>query len=273
MTLNVERRDEDLRRFVGSNSDYFLRKWQKYRNGGSIFGWNWPALFLGAGWLGYRKMYTEAWLIIGAALVCSLLGAFSLGVDSPGLAAVSVLGFLVVLVLVPLLGNYWYFKHASSELAAIRESSGGETDIALGFARKGGVSVGAGFAFAFLYGLSGFGGALPMPDGKGGQIAMLGDAVAEAGMRCTRPEITIEHDMYLVNNESDYGVTVKARIKNEGGQGKGLVKAMLTTSEGSYEREREIYFQAGENALVEFKFAEPTVNASNLQASVYCTAH
>lgn len=66
MTLNVERRDEDLRRFVGSNSDYFLRKWQKYRNGGSIFGWNWPALFLGAGWLGYRKMYTEAWLIIGA---------------------------------------------------------------------------------------------------------------------------------------------------------------------------------------------------------------
>src|SRR3569832_1964389 len=42
---------------IGRNTDYYLPKFERYDDGGSTLGWNWPAIFVTSGWYLYRKMW------------------------------------------------------------------------------------------------------------------------------------------------------------------------------------------------------------------------
>jgi hypothetical protein len=54
--------DPAVRAAIGSNAEYYLRKWAAMDASGSTVSWNWAALFLNGLWLAYRRLW-------GAALV------------------------------------------------------------------------------------------------------------------------------------------------------------------------------------------------------------
>jgi hypothetical protein len=62
--------DEELvKRFIGKNSDYYLKKWSSSKNPEKRSGMNWAAFFFNVIWLAYRKMYKYAFVYIGIWLV------------------------------------------------------------------------------------------------------------------------------------------------------------------------------------------------------------
>lgn len=70
-TLPNETDEELLKRFIGKNSNYYMKKWSSSNNPNKRSGWNWAAFFLTVFWLGYRKMfkymflYIIIWVVLG----------------------------------------------------------------------------------------------------------------------------------------------------------------------------------------------------------------
>lgn len=86
-----------------------------------------------------------------------------------------------------------------------------------------------------------------------------------------RGEIVTVHqqlDIGVMDGAPDAGVLVKTSIKNVGQGGFIRVKAKLSTSEGEWEREQKLHFDANETKDLSWFFHEPTVNALNVQSWV-----
>jgi hypothetical protein len=62
----------DVDAFVGEKSGYYWRQWSEaLTHGGSVRGFNWPALLFTDGWFFFRKMYGEGLAALLAGLVLS----------------------------------------------------------------------------------------------------------------------------------------------------------------------------------------------------------
>ena len=59
----------DLEKFVGKNSDYYVRKFEEMQITGNKISWNWPAFFISGYWMLYRKMYIQALIMILGSMV------------------------------------------------------------------------------------------------------------------------------------------------------------------------------------------------------------
>lgn len=66
----------------------------------------------------------------------------------------------------------------------------------------------------------------------------------------------------------DYAVTVYCDVKNVGDEGKLLVTYRVTSSEGDWTKEDDLYFRAGETRSLTKLFPEPSIRASNIRAYV-----
>jgi hypothetical protein len=66
----------------------------------------------------------------------------------------------------------------------------------------------------------------------------------------------------------DYAVTVYCNVKNVGEEGKLLVTYMVTSSEGDWTKQDDLYFRAGETRSLTKLFPEPSFRASGLRAYV-----
>lgn len=86
---------DDVKLFVGSNHEYYLKKWHSAEQSKARFSFNWAALFAGLLWLAYRKMYIPAGLIFAMVIILevffpntgptgTILG-FSLGMSGNGM--------------------------------------------------------------------------------------------------------------------------------------------------------------------------------------------
>lgn len=108
---NPELNESLLGAFVGAEKwEYYSRKW------GQGLSWNWAAFFLSFFWLGYRKMYTYIFIILGLFLLYDIiivLSGVDFGVDSTiGITVGVICGFL---------GNYLYLMHANKEIKRVTE--------------------------------------------------------------------------------------------------------------------------------------------------------
>ncbi len=135
----------ELRAFVGSQADYYLRKWARVLDDPQLgeAGVNWVALFVPLSWLGYRRMYKLAAAVMAAELALyvavQVLFVDFFGAQSAPLS-VTLIITVMVRVVCALYGNAWYLDRAQLALTELRQQRL-EGERALNFlARRGGTS-------------------------------------------------------------------------------------------------------------------------------------
>lgn len=69
----------------------------------------------------------------------------------------------------------------------------------------------------------------------------------------------------VIDEKFDAGINVEMTIKNEGKAGFLAVEAMLSSSEGSFTRSQDVYFNEDETRNLKFLVHEVTINADNPQ--------
>jgi len=104
--------------FIGKNVTTYMPKFLKFKTFGT-FGetkfkgtWHWPAFFVPEFWLFYRKMYMLAAVYVAVAMWAGAV--FNLiGMIISGMAA-----------------NYWYYRHARSEIRSLVSDHNSKPDLA-----------------------------------------------------------------------------------------------------------------------------------------------
>ena len=112
---------------MGNKAHYYLEKFHDMRSTGSHISWNWAASLLSPAWLFYRKMYVHGVVLLLLNAIVGLLPV-----------EVRLLVQLCVLVVIGLLGNYFYMQHMEQQLATA--SMNGEWGIQQCVYSKGGTS-------------------------------------------------------------------------------------------------------------------------------------
>lgn len=101
----------ELIAFVGEQkADYYLEKWEAYKDNPNFISWNWASFLCGFYWFWYRKMYSIFLILI----VVDFLGALVL---PSGAASILSLG---VTIGCGLFGNQLYMKHANKRIRSIK---------------------------------------------------------------------------------------------------------------------------------------------------------
>jgi hypothetical protein len=72
----------------------------------------------------------------------------------------------------------------------------------------------------------------------------------------------------LVKEELDYGINISTEVTNVGQPGYITITPELSTSEGEWTRNQELYFKANESKNLTYFFSEPTINSANVQCRV-----
>ena len=88
--------------------------------------------------------------------------------------------------------------------------------------------------------------------------------------KCSVVLANVNEDSFLISGEPDYGFSVFTMLKNSGKDGNVFVNVSLSSSEGELERKQTVFLKAGETQSLNYQFAEPTVNATNVKYSVTC---
>ena len=78
-------------------------------------------------------------------------------------------------------------------------------------------------------------------------------------------------DTYIINNNPDFGYTIRTTIRNIGQEGQLKVRAFLSTSEGNFERSQALTFQSNQEAALSYQFPEPSINATGVQSRITCS--
>lgn len=92
--------------------------------------------------------------------------------------------------------------------------------------------------------------------------------IAAAAESAAVPEIVthaINPDVWVVNDEFDYGQRVAMKLKNNGQQGSVIVNVVLSTSEGEWTQRQTVTMSDSETKELAYVFTEPTVNATNIE--------
>jgi hypothetical protein len=95
--------------------------------------------------------------------------------------------------------------------------------------------------------------------------AILGCKMGAKG-RVAKP--FVQPNTKIVNGELDYGYNCVVSVKNVGATGTIKINVTMSTSEGEWEREQNLNYNAGEEQVLEYFFAEPTITAAQPQCQV-----
>jgi Protein of unknown function (DUF2628) len=149
------RTEQELRAFVGSNANFYLRAWAPVLTGqGRITRVNVAAFFLASFWLGYRKMYARFLLLAGILIVEGLMEfvvfAAILEVREVPWAPGMVVGFIAGIVC-GLCANRWYLSDARRAIAKVRAMGLDEAAHLRELARRGGTTILAPFLLLLTF--------------------------------------------------------------------------------------------------------------------------
>jgi hypothetical protein len=76
--------------------------------------------------------------------------------------------------------------------------------------------------------------------------------------------------VFPVDGELDAGYEAHMTVSNRGQRGEIVALVALSTSEGTFRRSQTLLFGPGESRRLTFKFHEPTINVTNVQAQYSC---
>lgn len=110
--------DELMQLFVGAKYPYYATKWQRAQEGHRKYSWNWAAFFFGVGWMAYRKMYLNGWLILLA-----MVSARAIEVIFKLPDAATIILWLALWLWFGLWSNSMYQAHVEKKLSVIVGSS------------------------------------------------------------------------------------------------------------------------------------------------------
>jgi hypothetical protein len=147
--------EHEVRAYVGSNADYYLKAWQPGLTGdGGASGFNIAAFFLSSLWLGYRKMYMAVLILFGIILAEIVLeellfvGILKMREAPPG---VSLLVGLIVAIVVGIGANRWYLAQARRVIGEVRSQGLQEEAHLKTLSSRGGTSLGASLGLFALF--------------------------------------------------------------------------------------------------------------------------
>jgi type IV pilus assembly protein PilA len=151
----------DYQLAVGRNADYYLPKFERFDDDGSLAGWHWPAFFFTSGWYLYRKMWL--WGLLN--LFFPLIAAMAVGIVAALLQVQSVVTGFVMLgamfieqMLLTIFANSLYWKHINGVIRNVPRSIADKPDKRTRrIERDGGTSIGAMFAVLVCVGVFGIG--------------------------------------------------------------------------------------------------------------------
>jgi hypothetical protein len=120
---------ELLKLFIGpSKANFYLSKWEK----DSLLSWNWPAFLFSWFWLGYRKLYSHLFILLGIFVIIDIF-SFYLGNQDSAIG-------MTFAILYGLFGNYFYQKHVERKIKKILKEHGSLAERHVEITRKGGTS-------------------------------------------------------------------------------------------------------------------------------------
>jgi type IV pilus assembly protein PilA len=102
------------------NTDYYLKRFDRFAAGGGFASWNWPAFFVPFLWMLYRKMWgVAAFYFLATPFLLGLLFAILLAVlPGPAAAAVGWIIYLAaVFVALPMYANALYYRTVQGRVA------------------------------------------------------------------------------------------------------------------------------------------------------------
>lgn len=136
--------DDLLAAYVGpKNADYYQQQFNRFSAGGGSVSWNWPAFFVTAYWLLYRKMWLNAflyWIVLPVGLALISFGIALLAGEVASTAFYYASYGLISLLLVPLFANQMYYRHAQAKISKAASSTSSAEQHAAEVARIGGTS-------------------------------------------------------------------------------------------------------------------------------------
>ncbi|WP_457622140.1 DUF2628 domain-containing protein [Persephonella sp.] len=125
--------EEELRAFIGKNSEYYIDKFKKFEEGKSI-SWNWSAFLFGVLWMFYRKMYVYGLIALAVIFIINVFIA-ALGINqviSTGISLWLWIGF-------GMFGNYIYYIFVKNKIKKIKENTRSDNILEI-LSKKGGVN-------------------------------------------------------------------------------------------------------------------------------------
>jgi hypothetical protein len=146
--------EQEVRAYVGSNADYYLRGWRPALTGeGRASGFNIAAFILSFLWLGYRKMYMAVLILYGIILAAFVLErllfvAFLKMPDSP--LGMNLLAWIVASA-VGGGGNRLYLAQARRVIREVRSQGLQEEAHLKTLSSRGGTSLGASVGLFVLF--------------------------------------------------------------------------------------------------------------------------
>jgi hypothetical protein len=137
--------EELLRLFVGTNYEYYARKWKQAETKRSKRSWNWAAFFLGLGWMAYRRMYKYSWIFIGIIFAEEV---FELAFAFP--AAVSNAVNIAIAFTYGWHGNSWYKLYCEKKIREIAPNGMAIESARIEVVRQGGTNIRAAIGFVLV---------------------------------------------------------------------------------------------------------------------------
>lgn len=99
---------------------------------------------------------------------------------------------------------------------------------------------------------------------------VVGCSVLNKGPSCKFGPAQVRSTTFY-NDGLDYGFSVSAPVTNVGNDGEFVVRAQLSTSQGTFQRRTKYYLRKGESMRVQFDFSEPSMSVgSNVQPLLSC---
>ena len=111
---------DEVRAFVGRESSYYWRNWQRASGGSLRAGFNWAGFFLSFAWLCYRKLYREALIGFGVMAGLGVLRGMAEYATAMNLKAVARVEDIAVAVTIGMIGNGLYLRQAQRVIGAAR---------------------------------------------------------------------------------------------------------------------------------------------------------
>lgn len=115
--------EEEWRLFIGDKADYYIPIWNKFKQQDKRVHFNISAMFFNIYWLGYRKMYKLAFLVLLASYLLVAVLFYNIRNIQGDNFAFYTFTYYFVYIGLALGGDWMYYKHAQEVIQEIKRKT------------------------------------------------------------------------------------------------------------------------------------------------------